>query len=106
MLQNSARPKLQRAAGEEIAFQQEPSLLQTSPHGPTRQKASSGSGGGSNPGIALTGTTSHNMTQSQWWILSLFDLCLHCFRVLTTVPLLPLVSATLMFKVHLGNSFC
>ena len=57
MLQNSGRTKLQRAAGEETAFQQEPILLQTSPHRPTRQKTSSGSGGGSNPGLALTGTS-------------------------------------------------
>lgn len=65
MLQSTARPKLQRAVGDETAFQQEPILLQSSPHRPTCQKASSGSGRGSNPGIALTGTTSHTLSWAQ-----------------------------------------
>lgn len=55
VLQGSARTKLPRSTGDESAHQQEPILVQGSPHRPVRQKASSGSGGGSNPGIALTG---------------------------------------------------
>lgn len=46
--------------------------MQSSPHRSTRQKTSSGSGGGSNPGIALTGDINHewsNVTMS----LSILD---------------------------------
>ena len=54
VLQGSARFRAAQQPGED-AMQQEPLRVQNSPHRPVRQKTSSGSGSGSNGGIALTG---------------------------------------------------
>lgn len=58
MLQGSARTRTAQQSGEDSGYQQEPVRVQSSPHRPLRQKASSSSGAGSNPGIALTGDSS------------------------------------------------